>query len=230
MDALGFSSCQRVHMSGVWIHTSATQTIKLRSALDPVTKLLTFLCFFISAPPTYLAPTASCAVNMRNKEGLTVDITNTSVCGDDVLDRDVAHQSHVSAHLFPYSPITCESLRGQLFRTTLTLRRFASSLCLCLCLCLCQTNLHMRVARQTSEQTKTFALSTLHAAEKAQQQVAPRLWIPALAGMCLLVQSAFTRSSWVLYRPTACGLHCPFAAAVVTKSRSSLVPSPPSFP
>ena len=34
---------------------------------------------------------------------------NTSVCGDDVLDRDVAHQSHVSAHLFPSSSITCES-------------------------------------------------------------------------------------------------------------------------
>ena len=39
-----------------------------------------------------------------------------------------------------------------------------------------------------------------------------------------------TRSSWVLNRPTACGLHCPFAAAVVTKSRSNLVPSPPSLP
>ena len=67
------------------------------------------LVFSISAPPTYLAPTASCAGNMRNKEGLSADIKNTSVCGDDVLDRDVAHQSHVSAHLFPSSSITCES-------------------------------------------------------------------------------------------------------------------------
>ena len=31
-----------------------------------------------------------------------------------------------------------------------------------------------------------------------------------------------TRSSWVLHLPTACGLHCPFAAAVATKSRSNL--------
>ena len=77
-----------------------TNTMTLRSALDLVTKLLTPLCSYISVPPTYLAPTASCAVNMRNKEGLSADITQTSVCGDDVLDRDVAHQSHVSAHFF----------------------------------------------------------------------------------------------------------------------------------
>ena len=37
-----------------------------------------------------------------------------------------------------------------------------------------------------------------------------------------------TLSSQVLHRPAACGLHCPSAAAVVTKSRNSLVPSPPS--
>ena len=115
VSALGFSSCQRVHMSGVWIHTAATNTITLHLVLDHVTKPLTFLCFSIFAPPTHLAPTASCAVNMRNKEGLSADITNTSVCGDDVLDRDVAHQSHVSAHLFPSSPITCESLGASCF-------------------------------------------------------------------------------------------------------------------
>ena len=53
---------------------------------------------------------------------------------EDVLDCDVVHQSHVSAHLFLSLPTTCESLGGQLFRTTLTLGRFASSLYLCLCL------------------------------------------------------------------------------------------------
>ena len=85
-------------------------------SLSPsLSKPLTFLCFSISAPPTYLAPTASCAVSMRNKEGLSADTTNTSVCGDDVLDCDVAHQSHVSAHLFPSSPITCESLGASCF-------------------------------------------------------------------------------------------------------------------
>ena len=53
--ALGFSLCQSVHMSGVWIHTAATNTITLHLALDPDIKPLTFLCFSISAPPTYLA-------------------------------------------------------------------------------------------------------------------------------------------------------------------------------
>ena len=84
-------------------------------ALDPEIKPLTFLCFSTFAPPTYLAPTASCAVSKHNKEGLSADITNTSVCGDDVLDCDVAHQSHVSAHLCPSLWITCESLGASCF-------------------------------------------------------------------------------------------------------------------
>ena len=113
----GFSSYRSVHMSGVWIHTATTNTITQRWASDLVIKALTFLCSYISVPLTCLAPTASCAVNMRNKEGLSADITDTSVCGDDVLDRDVARQGHVSAHFFPSSPFTW----GQLFRTTLTL-------------------------------------------------------------------------------------------------------------
>ena len=84
-SALGFSSCQQVHMSGVWIHAAAANTITLHSALDPVTKLLTFLFSFISAPPTCLAPTVSCAVNMRNKEGLSADTADRSEGRDDVL-------------------------------------------------------------------------------------------------------------------------------------------------
>ena len=91
VSARGFSSCQNVHMTGVWIHTAAPNSTTLHLALDPVTKPLTFLCFFTFAPPTL----ASCAASKRNKEGLSEDITNTSVCGDDVLDCDVAHQSHV---------------------------------------------------------------------------------------------------------------------------------------
>ena len=39
--------------------------------------------------------------------------------------------------------------------------------------------------------------------------------------------SRSTLSSWVRHRPTACG---PFAAAIGTKSRKNLVPSPPSQP
>ena len=40
----------------------------------------------------------------------------------------------------------------------------------------------------TSKQNCTR--TTLLTAEEAQQQVAPQLWIPALANVCLLVQSA----------------------------------------
>ena len=89
-------------MRGVWIHMAATSTITPRLASDPVTKQLTYLCFSISAPPTNLAPTASCAINKRDKEDLNRDTTNTSEGKDDVLDRDVARQSHVSAHLFSF--------------------------------------------------------------------------------------------------------------------------------
>ena len=57
-------------------------------------------------------------------------------------------------------------------------------------LCLRQTNLHMRVAMQVPPNKQNCTRSTLPAAEKAQQQVAPHLWIPTLASMCLLVQPA----------------------------------------
>ena len=86
-------------MSGVWVHMAATRTKMQRLALDPATKPLTFLCFSTFAPPTYLAPTTSCAANTRNKEGLSADTTSMSEERDVVLDRDVSLQSHVSAHL-----------------------------------------------------------------------------------------------------------------------------------
>ena len=84
-------------------------------AVDPEINPFTFLCLSTFAPPTYLDPAASCVVNRRNKEGFSADTTNTSVCGDDVLDCDVVHHSHVSAHLFPSLPITCESLGASCF-------------------------------------------------------------------------------------------------------------------
>ena len=49
VNALGFSSCQSVLTSGVWIHMAATSLTMLRSAWDPETNLLIFLCFFIFA-------------------------------------------------------------------------------------------------------------------------------------------------------------------------------------
>ena len=68
VSALGFSSCPSAHMSGVWIHMDATSTIPQRWASDLVINPLTSLCSYISAPLTCLAPTASCAANMHNKE------------------------------------------------------------------------------------------------------------------------------------------------------------------
>ena len=97
------------------VHMAATSLTMQRLALDLVINPLTFLCFSSFAPPTYQAPTASGAVSKRNKEGLSAAITNTSVRGDDVLDCDVAHQSHVSAHLFPSLLTTCESLGASCF-------------------------------------------------------------------------------------------------------------------
>ena len=58
------------------------------------------------------APTASCAVNKRNKEGLSADTAGRSEGRDDVVDRDVVHQSHVSACLSTSFAITSESLEG----------------------------------------------------------------------------------------------------------------------
>ena len=73
------------------------------------------MCSFIFAIPIFPAPSVSCAVSKHNKEGLSANITNSSVRGDDVLDCDVAHHSHVSARLFPFLPFTCESLGASCF-------------------------------------------------------------------------------------------------------------------
>ena len=98
------SGTQTVTYCSVHIHTNvAKQHMNCCTtpslALDPVTKQLTFEFSSISAPPTYLAPTASRAVNKRNKESLSANTTDRSEGRDDVLDRDVVHQSHVSACL-----------------------------------------------------------------------------------------------------------------------------------
>ena len=114
VSALGFSLCQSVHMSGVWIHTAATRMITLRLASDLVIKPLTFLCSYISVPQTYLAPTASCAANMHNKEGWNAGITNMTVREEDAHDRDPVYQGHVSAYLFTPSAVACESLASPL--------------------------------------------------------------------------------------------------------------------
>ena len=109
---------------------------------------------------------------------------------------------HVNAYLSTLSAVTSESSAGQLCHPiALILRYFVSSLCLCLCLC--QTNLHLLCQQQRRLSSRSLRNSGT----------------PAFASMSVCAVSS-TRSSWVLHRPTACGLHCPFAAAAVTKSRS----------
>ena len=107
------------------------------------------------------------------------------------------------------------------------------SVCLSVCLSLSisrRTFLHMRVARQTPpSRQKQCTLRSANsrggsaACRSAALDPSAREYVSACA-------DSSTRSSWVLHLPTACGLHCPFAAAVATKSRSNLVPSPPSLP
>ena len=84
-------------MSGVWIHTAATSLTMQRWASDLVINLLTSLCSHISVPPTYLAPKASCAANMHNKEEWNAGITNMTVREGHVHDRHPVRQCHVSA-------------------------------------------------------------------------------------------------------------------------------------
>ena len=71
-------------MSGAWIHMAATSLTTQRWASDLVIKPLTFLCSYISVPLPCLAPTASCAANMHNKEGWNAGITNMIVREEDV--------------------------------------------------------------------------------------------------------------------------------------------------
>ena len=99
-----------------------------------MTEQLTFLSSTISAPPTYLVPTASRTLNKLSKDGLSAGTTDTSEGRDDVVDRDVAHQCHVSAHLSPSSPVTCESL-GPVVSHHIDARTLASSLSVSVCVC-----------------------------------------------------------------------------------------------
>ena len=129
VSALGSSSCSSAHTSGVWIHMAAASSTMQRWASDLVINPLTSLCSYISVPPTYLAPTASCATNMHNKEEWNAGTTNMTVREEDVHDRDPVRQGHVSAFLFTPSAVARESFASQLcLPTTLTHGRFASSL------------------------------------------------------------------------------------------------------
>ena len=69
--------------------------------------------------------------------------------------------------------------------------------------------------------------STLQQAEEAQQLAAQQLWNPAPASKCLLAHSeALVPAGFAIVQQRA---GCT-DAAVVTNSRSNLVPSPPNLP
>ena len=90
-----------VRTSGVWIHMAATSLTMQRWASDLVIIPLTSLRSYISAPPFCLAPLASCAANMHNREEWKAGITNMTVREGDVHDCNPVHQCHVSAFLSP---------------------------------------------------------------------------------------------------------------------------------
>ena len=108
----------------------------------------------------------------------------------------------------------------------LTLKLFITvELSLSLSLSLSDEPSHESRTASTSRQTK---LCTLYSANSRGGSAAGRSTTlePSARKYVYPCAVSSTRSSWVLHRPTACGLHCPFAAAVATKSRSNLVPSP----
>ena len=138
-------TCSRIQifsapgLSSVWIHMAATSLTMQRLASDLVINTLTSLCSYISAPPICLAPLASCAANMHNKEEWNAGITNITAREGDEHDCDPVRQGHVSAfpcHIFCRLPVS-HSASQFCSPTALTLGRFAASLCLCFCLCLC---------------------------------------------------------------------------------------------
>ena len=97
-------SVPSAHVNGESKLTAATSTTTPTTpslALDPVTKPLTSPVFLHLRTTNLPGPNSIMRSEQAyQREGLSADITNTSACGDDVLDCDVAHQSHVSAHLF----------------------------------------------------------------------------------------------------------------------------------
>ena len=95
VNALGFSSCQSVLMSGVCIHMAATSLTMLRLPWDLKTNLLISLCSFIFAQLICPDPAASCVVSKHNKEDLSANTTKNA-CREDVHDRAPVRQGDVS--------------------------------------------------------------------------------------------------------------------------------------
>ena len=85
----------KASLSGVCIHMAATNLTMLRSVWDLESNLLIFLCFCIFAQLICPAPAVSCVVSRHNKEDLSADTTKNER-RDDVHDRALVHQGHVS--------------------------------------------------------------------------------------------------------------------------------------
>ena len=84
---------------------------KAALVLDLEINLLTSLCSSIFATPIFPDPAVSCAVSKHNKEGLTANITNLSVRGNDAHDHALVHEGvSDAARQYHMSPSRSEKL------------------------------------------------------------------------------------------------------------------------
>ena len=90
-ECTGSSSCPGARTDGESTLTAATSMTTPSSALDPVTRQLTFLFIFTCAPPTCLALTASCAVP-RPSKGAWIELrVSTSANGSASNSHSIQH-------------------------------------------------------------------------------------------------------------------------------------------
>ena len=94
-ECTGFLIMPSAHMNGVWIRMAVTNLTMLRLALVPGISLLTSLFSSTFATPIYPDLALSCVVSRHNKEDLSADTTKNEY-RDDVHDRALVHQGHVS--------------------------------------------------------------------------------------------------------------------------------------
>ena len=130
----------RVDSHGCYKYDTRIVTSDLMSATLAEAALI-FLSFFICAPPTSQAPTASPAASKLGRGAWNVKPPSTRDGSGDADEHDVVYQDRVSAYLSTPSTATSESLADPLSPTALTRGHFASRLCLCLSLsvgvCVC---------------------------------------------------------------------------------------------
>ena len=131
MNALGFSSCQsvltsgRVHSHGCYKFDNATLGLGPRDQTAHFPVFLHLRNTNLPGPSSVMR-----SESKHNKEDLSADTTK-NVCGDDVHDRALVRQGHVSVSPFTLLTVALEPFASQLcLLSALTQGRFASSFCL----------------------------------------------------------------------------------------------------